>query len=159
MFEDVKEEWDRLFDSFRERFNEEVGVMFSVFSSEELGLEVDLFVGEDTGHIRGARVFQGDIDEDEGDGEDVEGGGGEVVYYDLVAVPGASIEGSSAVEVDLAWPDTFKEEGKEYAPTDVWVTLAIFTKDGTPTGEVTGVFATQGVAGGEKTPLVDLDET
>ena len=56
MFEEEKEEWTKFFDFYKTKFGEEVGVMPGVFENDDF--ELDLFVGDETGEIRGIRVLQ-----------------------------------------------------------------------------------------------------
>ncbi len=103
MFDDEKEEWEKFFDFFKKKFNEEVGLMPGIFENDDF--EVDLVIGEKSEEIYGIRILQteeyddeedeeeeedSEIDEiptkDDDDDED-ESGLYEVIQYDLVKTP------------------------------------------------------------------------
>ncbi|MHA1584801.1 MAG: hypothetical protein ACTSWL_06075 [Promethearchaeota archaeon] len=68
MFEEEKEEWTKFFDFYKTKFGEEVGVMPGVFENDDF--ELDLFVGDETGEIRGIRVLQAVPFEDDGENDE-----------------------------------------------------------------------------------------
>ncbi|MHA1720369.1 MAG: hypothetical protein ACTSWX_11990 [Promethearchaeota archaeon] len=92
MFGDEKAEWNKFFDFYKKKFNEEVGLFPGVFENDDF--EIDLVVGEDSGKVHGIRVMQiapyeeedqeeeEVIIEGENDDEDEEEYG--MICYDLV---------------------------------------------------------------------------
>ncbi|MHA1112149.1 MAG: hypothetical protein ACTSRE_13660 [Promethearchaeota archaeon] len=74
MFSEEKEMWKKFFDMFKKHFNEEVGLVPSVYESDDL--DVDFIVGEKSGALFGVQVLQlfpeGELEEDEVEGEEEE---------------------------------------------------------------------------------------
>jgi hypothetical protein len=158
MFEEDKEEWHMLFDYYKKRFDEAVGVMCGALDTEDF--EIDLFAGETSGKIYGMRLYQvmeleegaakEEEEDDEGEKEVGEEGGEEyededdeeesdVMVYDLVVTPKAKIQGKVAAEatVDLTEEET---EGK---PEEVRkLNIKIYTEDGDVNAYVTGAVGT-----------------
>ncbi|UYP45664.1 hypothetical protein NEF87_001949 [Candidatus Lokiarchaeum ossiferum] len=156
MFDDEKAEWDKFFDFFKEKFNEEVGLMPGVFENDDY--EIDLIVGEETGDILGVRVMQSiayeddeedeegdaEIDEiatDEEDEEEDESDMVEMIQYDFVKMPIAEteIEGKPYFQLQFGSPEEESEEeekqdketsteDKEEKEDNEWFKLVIYSK-------------------------------
>lgn len=130
MFEDEKAEWDKFFDFFKGKFNEEVGLMPGVFENDDF--EIDLVVGEDTGDIHGIRIMQSiayeddeedeeadaeieEIKTDEEDEEEDESDMVEMIQYDFVKMPIAEteIDGKPYFQLQFGTPDEEEKEEEE----------------------------------------------
>jgi hypothetical protein len=74
MFSEEREMWKKFFDMFKMHFNEEVGLVPSVYESDDL--DIDFIVGEESGALFGVQVLQafpeGELDEEEEDSQDEE---------------------------------------------------------------------------------------
>jgi hypothetical protein len=73
MFSEEREMWKKFFDMFKKHFNEEVGLLPSVYESDEEALDIDFIVGEESGTLFGVQVmqyFEEDEDEDNKDEDD-----------------------------------------------------------------------------------------
>ena len=74
MFSEEREMWKNFFDMFKKHFNEEVGLVPSVYESDNL--DVDFIVGEKSGVLFGVQVLQlfpeGELDEEDEEGEEEE---------------------------------------------------------------------------------------
>ncbi len=170
MFEEEKEEWKRLFNYFQEKFNEEVGILFGSYENEEIGVELDLFVGEESELVRGIRVFQ-EVPSDEEDLEDEdeeedleledeedEEEDTEVFVYDLVALPGATVTGEEFVEFVVERPEVMKEEGDPEKSQDRWISVKLYTVDEDPLPRVSTAVITPIHPPGDPTILAEDPE-
>ena len=67
MFSEEREMWKKFFDMFKKHFNEEVGLVPSVYESDDL--DIDFIVGEKSGALFGVQLFQllpeGEVDEED----------------------------------------------------------------------------------------------
>ena len=125
MFGDEKAEYIKFFDFYKKKFNEEVGLVPSVFENDDF--EIDLAVGEDTGKIHGIRVMQivpyegeegEEGDEEEGDDEagdedEKEGEEYEMICYDFVRTEATLSELEGKPYFDLTFNSKKKEDEKE----------------------------------------------
>jgi len=119
MFGDEKAEYIKFFDFYKKKFNEEVGLVPSVFENDDF--EIDLAVGEDSGKIHGIRVMQivpyeekeGEEEEDEEEDdegeEEEEEEEYEMICYDFVKTeaPLSKLEGKPYFDL------TFNSEKKK----------------------------------------------
>ena len=125
MFGDEKAEYIKFFDFYKKKFNEEVGLVPSVFENDDF--EIDLAVGEDSGKIHGIRVMQivpyegeegEEGDEEEGDDEagdedEKEGEEYEMICYDFVRTEATLSELEGKPYFDLTFNSKKKEDEKE----------------------------------------------
>lgn len=72
MFSEEREMWKKFFDMFKKHFDEEVGLVPSVYESDDL--DVDFIVGEKSGALFGVQVLQlfpeGELDEEDNEEEE-----------------------------------------------------------------------------------------
>ena len=124
MFGDEKAEYIKFFDFYKKKFNEEVGLVPSVFENDDF--EIDLAVGEDSGKIHGIRVMQiapyegeegeeGDEEEDDeaGDEDEEEEDEYVMICYDFVKTEAPLSELEGKPYFDLTFNSKKKEDKKE----------------------------------------------
>ena len=115
MFGNEKQEYIKYFDFYKKKFNEEVGLVPSVFENDDF--EIDLAVGEDSGKIHGIRVMQivpYEGEEGEGEeGEEEEGEEYEMICYDFVKTEDSLSELEGKPYFDLTFNSKKKEVKKE----------------------------------------------
>ena len=110
MFGNEKQEYIKYFDFYKKKFNEEVGLVPSVFENDDF--EIDLAVGEDSGKIHGIRVMQiVPYEGEEGEGE--EGEEYEMICYDFVKTEDSLSELEGKPYFDLTFNSKKKEVKKE----------------------------------------------
>jgi hypothetical protein len=147
MFDEMKAEWDRFFNFYKNRFNEEVEYMPEIFGDEHL--EMDLVIGQDSGLVRGLRfivILDSDEDDEDEEGEDDAEGGEEdeaeaegddedvdldddsddeddeavdVVGYDLAAQDGAVVTGQPLLELTFLKRGEGEDEENDEEPADL----------------------------------------
>ena len=124
----------KFFDFYKKKFNEEVGLVPSVFENDDF--EIDLAVGEDTGKIHGIRVMQivpyegeeGEESEEEEEEEDDETGEEdeeeeeedeyEMICYDFIRTEDTLSELEGKPYFDLTFNSKKKEDKKEEEDDD-----------------------------------------
>jgi len=130
LFGDEKAEYIKFFDFYKKKFNEEVGLVPSVFENDDF--EIDLAVGEDTGKIHGIRVMQivpyegkdgeeGDEekeDDEAGDEDEEEEEEYEMICYDFVRTEDTLSELEGKPYFDLTFNSKKKEDEKEEEDDD-----------------------------------------
>lgn len=162
MFDEEKEDLDKLYKYFEDKFGEEVGIMAAVVETEEF--EMDLIVGMDSDLVRGIRLLQffPSEDEDAATPDDV-GSGGEgeegdedeeeedlydVMVYDFVATDAKPpVEGETFFEVKIADRGCCDDdEDDETAPVEddaepesFWVAIKVLMKEDDEGAELTGI--------------------
>ena len=73
MFSNERKMWKKFFDTFKLHFEEEVGLVPSVYESDDGELDIDFIVGEKSNTLFGVMVIQHVFDEEEeGEEEEVE---------------------------------------------------------------------------------------
>jgi len=142
MFGDEKAEYIKFFDFYKKKFNEEVGLVPSVFENDDF--EIDLAVGEDTGKIHGIRVMQivpyegeegeegdnkkddnEDGEEEEDDDDKEEEDEFEMMCYDFVRTEANLSELEGKPYFDLTFNSKKKEIQKEEDDDDIKLPLKI----------------------------------
>jgi hypothetical protein len=158
MFDTEKAEYEKFFDFYKKKFDEEVAIMPGVFEDDDF--EIDLLVGEKSETIRGVRILnfqpyeeeddeedkkankeidelpEAEEDEDESDSEDDEEDVVEVFCYDLVATEGGKIKGELLFEIYFRAPGEDSEvegdeEQEEIKTTEenYWANLKVYASD------------------------------
>ena len=96
MFSEEREQWKKFFDVFKKHFDEEVGLVPSVYESEDI--DIDFVLGEESGQLYGVKVlqlfpdeeFEGEENEEEEDedeeedDDDQDGPTGYVIEYTFI---------------------------------------------------------------------------
>jgi hypothetical protein len=95
MFSEERARWKKFFDVFKKHFGEEVGLVPSVYESDDI--DIDFVLGEESGQLYGIKVLQifpdeefedeeesAEEDEDKDEDDDEEGPGGYVIDYTFI---------------------------------------------------------------------------
>ena len=144
MFSEERARWKKFFDIFKKHFNEEVGLVPSVYESEEI--DIDFVLGEESGQLFGIKVMQlfpdeeyeeetEDEEEEEEEGEDEDGPGGYVIEYTFVKTEKKVEEIKDKLRYDLDFELESEDDENEkihidfYANDDDEFTALVVTID------------------------------
>lgn len=139
MFSEEREMWKKFFDMFKKHFNEEVGLVPSVYDSDDL--DIDFIVGENSGALFGVQVIQlfpeGELDEEEeeedtdddedGDEDDEDGPSGYKVEYRFVKTDKKVEDIKEKKQLTLEFEMESDGEDKEQIQLDLFGTEEEFT--------------------------------
>lgn len=140
MFSEEREMWKKFFDMFKKHFDEEVGLVPSVYESDDGELDIDFIVGEKTNTLFGVMVIQhvsdeeedgeeeeiDDDGEDDDDEDDEDGEAGDYVYTFIKTDEKIEkIEDKKVLTIEFV--NEYEEEADEHVHLDFYGTDEEFT--------------------------------
>ena len=136
MFESEKAEWDSLFKYYQDRFQEEIGISFACVENEKFLCEIDFFVGEKTQRILGMRLYQEIPKKKKKKKKDSDDN--EMVYYDFALGEKEEI-GELLFKEIIEKPVNIVEDETEKKAQEELIEVKVYSVDGTPDSEITGI--------------------